>query len=265
MNVNEWIRNREIRGGTTFSVEELRHAFAESSAKGLKTELRRLVSKRRIQSVYRGFYVIIPVQYQLKGIVPPSYYIDELMQFINKPYYLGLLSAATLHGAAHQRVMATQIVTLGPRLKISGKNPLIDWNYRQVMPENLILTKNAEMGVVRYSCAELTAVDLVQFASHVGGYQRAATVLAELVDALDMSKMQQVMEYTTTATIQRLGYLLEFVLWEQEKAEVLFNLLKSYKERWNMIRMSNEYPMIDNSESNRWRMNMNIGIEIDDL
>ena len=31
-------------------------------------------------------------------------------------------------------------------------------------------------------------MDIVKFASNIGGYQRAATVLAELVNVIDMSK-----------------------------------------------------------------------------
>lgn len=72
--------------------------------------------------MYKGFYVIIPTQYQLKGIVPPSYYINELMEYLGKPCYVGLLSAAALYGASHQRVKVIQIITTGPRPKTSNKN-----------------------------------------------------------------------------------------------------------------------------------------------
>jgi len=34
------------------------------------------------------------------------------------------------------------------------------------------------MSPVKFSSPELTAVDLIQFAGHIGGYQRVATVLA---------------------------------------------------------------------------------------
>jgi len=47
--------------------------------------------------------VIIPPHYASRGVVPPHYYIDRLMAHQNKPYYISLLSAAALLGAAHQR------------------------------------------------------------------------------------------------------------------------------------------------------------------
>ena len=119
MSIEEWIWNRELRGMTTFSADELRNAFPQHSVNVQKSELSRLVVRGRILSVYRGFYVIIPVQYRLKRIVPPEYYIDELMRYVGKPYYVGLLSASAMHGATHQRTMQMQVVTVAPRLKTS--------------------------------------------------------------------------------------------------------------------------------------------------
>ena len=265
MSLNDWIKAQEQRGITTFSFQQIRCVFSERSEKTLKTEINRLTSSKRIQNVYKGFYVIIPIQYQLKGVVPPVYYINELMEHLGKPYYVGLLSAAAIYGASHQRAMSTQIVTTGPRARISNKNTLLNWNYRQHIPNELIESRNAEMGRINYSSAELTAGDIIQFASNIGGYQRAATVLAELVDVIDMTKMEGVLPYTSTTAMQRLGYLLEFVLFEQEKADQLYDIMKKRSGYFNAVLMSPEHPESDDTESNRWRVNMNIDIEIDEL
>lgn len=263
MSLSQWILDQERRGRTSFSVGDLREVFPERSASVMKTDLRRLYVSGRIQLVYRGFYVIVPVQYQLKGVVPPPYYINELMAYLKKPYYVGLLSAAAVHGAGHQRAMETQVVTIPPRSKTSRDN-LIDWNYRQQIPSHLLVTKNAEMGIIKYSNAELTAVDLVQFACNIGGYGRAATVLSELMEAVDVNKMVDVLPFTTTATLQRLGYLLDYVLCEQEKAELLYSLLREHTTFSKTIPLSTEHPVVV-SERNRWRVNANIEIEIDEL
>ena len=79
MSLNDWIKEQEQRGITTFSFQQARCVFAERSEKTLKTEINRLTMSKRIQNVYKGFYVITPTQYQLKGVVPPTYYINELM------------------------------------------------------------------------------------------------------------------------------------------------------------------------------------------
>jgi hypothetical protein len=36
------------------------------------------------------------------GIVPPEFYIDDLMKHLTRPYYVSLLNAAAFYGAAHQ-------------------------------------------------------------------------------------------------------------------------------------------------------------------
>jgi len=264
MNIREWIHSREIRGKSTFSIADVKDAFAERPARSINTELSRQVSRGRVQSVYRGFYVIVPVQYQLKGVVPPVYYIDGLMDYVGKPYYVGLLSAAAMHGATHQRAMKTQVMTVLPRIKASGKNSLLDWNYRQEIPEAFVMKKNAEIGTLRYSGPELTAVDLVQFASHVGGYQRVATVLAELMDSVDMGKVDELLPFTTVATVQRLGYLLECVLSRQDQADALFQVLKM-QGSWNSILLNNDQARREEVPANRWHVNGNIDIEVDDL
>ena len=264
MNIREWIHGREIRGKSTFSIADVKDAFAERPARSINTELSRQVSRGRVQSVYRGFYVIVPVQYQLKGIVPPTYYIDSLMDYVDKPYYVGLLSAAAMHGATHQRAMKTQVMTVLPRIKASGKNSFLDWSYRQEIPEAFIIKKNAEIGTLRYSGPELTAIDIVQFASHVGGYQRAATVLAELMDSVDMGKVDELLPFTTVATVQRLGYLLECVLSRQDQANALFQVLKM-QGSWNSILLNNDQARREEVPANRWHVNGNIDIEVDDL
>lgn len=264
MTVAEYIREREIRGRVTFTIDDVRQAV-NLSDNSLVTELQRQVARGRICIPYRGFYVIIPPQYALKGIVPPTYYVDNLMNAVGKPYYLCLLSAAEFYGASHQRAMQTQVMTIAPRLKPSKMNVLLNWNYRQLIPSELLMKKNAEMGVILYSSAELTAIDLVQFARHVGGYQRAATVLAELMESVDIDRVESTFPYTTTATIQRFGYLLEFVLEERQKADKLYKLLKSSAPKWKKILMSNASEKKEDCAGNRWYVNMNIEIEIDDL
>ena len=264
MSINEWISSREIHGRTTFSMSLVREGFPTKSQNSLKVELKRLSDRGRIRSVYNGYYVTIPVEYRLRGVIPPVYYIDGLMQHLGRKYYVCLLSAAAMYGAAHQRPMKTQVMTDGTPLKPSKRNPYIDWNNRKEIPMSLLVPKQGQQGIVWYSSPELTAVDLVQFANHIGGYQRVATVLAELVDSLDIAKIHEVIPYTTITTLQRLGYILEFVLEEKEKSDALYDILKTCK-RTNSVLMRSNHFRGAKLEGNRWWVNANIKIEIDDL
>jgi len=263
MTIAEWIHNKEIHGESTFSIEDIKREFPTHSAQGRRTMLARFVSSGRLYAAYRGFYVIIPVQYQLKGVVPPTYYIDDLMNWLHKPYYVGLLSAASIYGASHQKAMVTQVMTINPTTKSIAQNTQLVFVQCSAINPELLITKNGEMSPIKFSSPELTAVDLIQFAGQIGGYQRAATVLAELIDSVDMNKMQNLLHCTSIATLQRLGYILEFVLEEQQKADLLFALIKHSTRK--SILLSNKHPKNPNVISNRWHVNANINIEIDEL
>ena len=70
MTMSEYVREREIRGQVSFTIDDVRNTLNLSDG-ALLTELQRQVARGRIIIPYRGFYVIIPPQYVLKGVVPP--------------------------------------------------------------------------------------------------------------------------------------------------------------------------------------------------
>jgi predicted transcriptional regulator of viral defense system len=271
MSIREWIKNREIHGIHTFTSEEVGRIFRALSDVVIRNELSRLGNQGIIASVYRGFYVIIPAQYALKQIVPPMYYIDQLMAHLGKPYYVSLLSAAELLGAAHQRPQKFSVMTVYPKSTVSPtKNNLLAWVYRRDVPQDFLLTKNSETGEVRYSNPELTALDLVQYEQYVGGLSRSATVLAELAERVDFSTTGaaffRLFDYTTVPTIQRLGYIFEHVLDESERADALHRQLLAYGKSLNYVPLSSRHPVGEQIERDkRWKIVINTEIEPDEI
>ena len=69
------------------------------------------MAKGKICSVWQGLYAIIPVEYSSVGMIPPVLYIDDLMKYLGRPYYISLLSAAVFYGAAHQRPQEFSVIT----------------------------------------------------------------------------------------------------------------------------------------------------------
>ncbi len=268
MTVRRWIKDHEIRGLSSFSVEMIRTFFVGMSEQLLSNELFRLSSQKVIVPVYRGFYVIMPPHYAAKGIVPPIYYIDQLMHYLRKPYYISLLSAAELLGAAHQRPQKFSVTTIFPKSTVSvSKNNLLIWNYRKEVSPDLLLSKNSETGVVYYSNAELTAVDLIQYEQYIGGLSRAATVLEELTEQMNFSKdMEKLFTITSVATIQRLGYILDEVLGEEELADALHIQLKTHAKAFRYIPLSTRCKGADPAKKNaRWKIHINLLVQPDDI
>ena len=198
--VREWVAGEEIIGHSSFSYAEVCAALPHYSKQVVSTELSRLVRAGIVQIVHRRFYVTIPTKYKKAGVVPPRYYIDSLLRYLKKPYYMSLLSAAEMHGAAHQMPQIDFVSTTRPCFTTSARlNPYIRWVYRTPVPDEFICVKNGDGGPIRYSSPELTAFELVQYEHLVGGLSSVATVLAELVDCIDFAKEQMSRIFATVA------------------------------------------------------------------
>ena len=267
MTLQKWIKDRAIHGFPTFSIEDVRETGMYSSEQILQNELYRLCSNKTIASVYRGFYVIIPVQYVLRGSVPATYYIDQLMAYLSKPYYVCMLSAAELLGAAHQRPQQFSVMSTFPKRRvISTRNVIIDWFYREELPEDALITKNTETGTIRISNPLLTAADLVQYQQHVGGLSRVATILEELAEQIDIkSQFASLASFVKKVTWQRLGYILEHVVEENELADELYDQIRNLPGSLMYMPLSTSAENNTSERNCRWKININVQIEQDDL
>ena len=267
MTIRSWIKQREIAGRPTFSIADVKEEFPNTSVRVITSELYRLSKQSIIVSVYKCFYTVMPVQYSARGVVPPLYYIDQLMSYLGKPYYISLLSAAELHGAAHQRPQKFSVTTILPKTTTSSQyNNQLMWNYRREIPENLLMQKSSEAGRVKSSSPELTAVDLVQYNQLIGGLSMAATVLEELLEYTDFNKQfETLLSVTNIPTLQRLGYIAEVILEETEQANTLFNLLKSNNKRMKKVPLDSDHSTDGCQIDNRWNVIINQTIEPDDI
>ena len=268
VSIREWVNDRLIHGKPYFSVEDVRASFPGMVETTMRRELTRLVAGKIIISVYRGFYVIVPPHYAVNLRIPAYFYIDQLMAYIGKPYYLSLLTAGVLWGAAHQRPQRTSVMTIPPRARTSmTRNDDLLWTYRSNIPQQFLKKKNSETGTILYSDAELTAIDLIQFEHLIGGLSRASTVLSELVENTDFSKAAAsgLFSLTTVPTIQRLGYILDKILCESAQADIIHDQLIRYAPNYTYQFLSRRLPQIKDECNRRWKIYVNTLIEPDDI
>ena len=61
--LDKWAIELQSEGRHSVSLEELRKKFPKKSEAALKLNINRLIKKRSIVSVYRGYYLLIPPQY----------------------------------------------------------------------------------------------------------------------------------------------------------------------------------------------------------
>jgi len=265
MSISEWINKREMTGFPTFSHKDAEAAFPTLSPQVVSNELCRLGRKKRIQAVHKGFYTAVPLQFRERGIVPPYNYVSQLMAHLSKPYYVSLLSAGVLHGAAHQRPQRLSVTTIPPRISVSkGGNAQLSWCYRKSIPQDLLCQTNSDTDTILYSNAELTAIDLVQYSQLIGGLSVAATVIAELVEKADFSKnTESLVNATTFPTLQRLGYILDAVLDEQVAADSVEEMLKPYFSDLKYRPLRTDIKQEGAERNKRWKIITNQDIEPD--
>ena len=111
-----------VRGRYIFTKNDVLSLHLPISDQALQNGLNRLTDHSVIMSPWQNFYVIIPTEYKLRGMVPPSFYIDRLMKFLGRDYYVSLLSAAELNGASHQKAMVFHATVNGGPIRSGVKN-----------------------------------------------------------------------------------------------------------------------------------------------
>ena len=217
----------QSKGRYTFTFKELRNRF-KSSEKTLLQGLYRYKTKRQSAQIRKGFYVIIPPSYSNQGMLPPYLFIDDLMKSLNKPYYVALLSAAALYGAAHQQPMEYFVIaeTPAPR-SINNKKLKVSFFSKNSWEQDDIVQKTTDAGYLNVSSPELTALDLVAYVDKIG-MNRTVTILQELAQEMKTTTLHRTAKrYINTPVIQRLGYLFDKVLGEEKLSDSLLKILNS--------------------------------------
>jgi len=200
----------QSQGRITFTRDEAIAALGVSEGAFLKAA-GRLQQRRMLVNPRHGFYVVVPPQFNAWGAPPPSWYIDALMR--DRPYYVGLLQASALHGAAHQAVMECQVVTDRQLRKLRAGRSWLTFHVRmdiEAVREGIVDYKTVS-GTMKVSSPELTVLDLLRYAHAVGGLNAIARCLNDLGETVQGAKLAALAVHFDRTHVQRLGYLLEYL------------------------------------------------------
>lgn len=266
ISLNEWLDKLPAKGAYGFAKQALEQEIPDFSLIAVKRALSRLSAKGKIVSLFKGYYLLVPPQYALKGILPPQLYLDAFMKHLQRPYYVALLNAAAFHGASHQQPQEYFVMTSFPVLRPTLKKGFkINYISIKAFPQSLIEKRKTEAGYLNISNAALTACDLIQFEKRVGGLNRAATVLNELAEVIKPTDFtDELLKHAHVTALQRLGYLLENVCSQTELADALFESIKQEKLILFRIPLKAAKETKTFSSENRWKVIVNTEIEIDE-
>jgi predicted transcriptional regulator of viral defense system len=179
----------------------------------LSAALHRLTRQGKLFSPARGLYVAMTPPYRSWGAAPAEWFIDAMMHHLERRYYVGLLSAAAIHGAARQAPQAFQVmVDRQLRDRQSGRVRLA-FHVSGILGEGAaapVEPVTVHTGSMNVSSPALTAFDLTANPWHSGGLDNVATVLAEL-EGLVLAELGELAPRFPRAVTCRLGWLLEHV------------------------------------------------------
>jgi predicted transcriptional regulator of viral defense system len=249
----------QARGVYTFLTSDMQRALGNSTA-ATRAVLRRLCQKHYVAEPYRSFYVIVPPEYRILGCLPAPLFVPALMKHLEEDYYVGLLSAAAYHGAAHQRPQVFQLVVPTLRRAIRCGEVQIDFiQYRRM---NLASRQPQQTthGVLPISSPEATALGLVGYPIHCGGMQNIATVLQELAETLQPELLRREAQHVPLSWVQRLGYLLSLLGYEI-LANALDELVQQPKTCY--VALSSHSTTSKIANNSRWKLHSIEEIEVD--
>ena len=227
-NWDRFLVELQEKGRYAFTFDDLRNYF-DLSEESLLQGLFRYKQKKQVAQIRKGFYAIITPEYSKQGMLPYHLFIDDLMKSLNKPYYVALLSASALHGAAHQQPMEYYIIAQTPAPRsINSKKLKISFLSKNTWEQDDIIQKTTDAGYINVSSPELTALDLLVYVEKIG-LNRITTVFHELAQSIKVSSLSRtIKKYPNTPIIQRMGYIMDKVLNEKKISDVL---LKNLNDR----------------------------------
>lgn len=262
--LDSYLDEMRSQGRFTFTSNEVIEKF-HLTQNAFKKTIQRLLQKNRVARLRNEFYLIIPPEYASRQTLPLGYFIDDLMKFLERDYYVGLLTASMYHGAAHQQPQTQFVVAEPPYLRpIKNRQQSIVFCLKKGWNADFVTQQKTDAGYINISSPSLTAFDLVFYSDRIGGINRATTVLSELAYELKPDALARTaQDFPQTTTVQRLGYLLEEVLQDTTLADALYDTL--HDQNYYPTKLNPKTDSENQKAPNRWKIIPNMNVEVDEL
>jgi predicted transcriptional regulator of viral defense system len=262
VNAKEYIKHLLSIENYSFSLKEISQQ-TDGEGTSLKFELARLIEKKEIVNLRKGFYLIIPPRYSRQGQVPIQLYIEKLFKYLNRKYYLGFYSAAKFHSASHQQAHRDYLMTEKPKLNDIKKNTFdIRFFTTSKWSNKNLLDRKSDAGIFKISSPALTAVDLIHHQTKLGGLNRMLAILEELVEEINQNDIAELLTwYPHRSTLQRFGFLLDKFDVNQELSKQIKKHL--HQAKYFPVLLSPKTGQKPGAVDNFWKVAINISLESD--
>lgn len=250
------------QGQKTFSRQEVGLLTGDNESTSQR-KVHRLIQDSRVKKLAQSYYAILSPRERKSGHLTPHDYIDSLMKYEKTAYYVGLLSAASLYGAAHHRPMVYQVITDQQIYIPKTLLPDIHFFKKIHFPSTCIEQKKGEYGPICFSSPALTAYDLIRYESSCGTIYNVVSVISELKSVMKETDLEQLLKNNVeNVIIRRLGFILERVGFE--KIPIGFKEMAS--QAINYTPLSKYEPRGKDLKNKAWKVIDNLNWdELDDI
>jgi predicted transcriptional regulator of viral defense system len=222
----------------------------------------RMIKHEKLIRIRNGFYVIIPPEFRVTKGPPPSHYIDALMKFHEQPYYVGVLSAASLHGASHQSPQEFQVVTSQPLSKIEVGQTRIRFITKKDIENTPTIQVKTPTGYMKVSTKAATILDLLRYVRLAGHLDNVATAIVELMESVNVSELLKIAKGEKELSyVQRLGFLIDKFSENKIASRELHELVEKKRPGFIFLRPDKRTGVIE--KNLRWNILVNTSVEPD--
>ena len=200
---------RTALGHVSFSLADL---VKESglSAIAAKRQLSRLRGKVVRVSPRQPFFLIVSPEHRTVGAPPAIWWLQDYFNWLGRPYYLALQSAASSLGSNPQALQVTQVMTDRPGRALKVGRIQVRFFVKRSIARTPTQQLTRAVAPLSISTPEATAFDLIRYATSIGGIERAAETIGPLLPLLRARELKHVLEAENEpATAQRLGFVME--------------------------------------------------------
>jgi hypothetical protein len=175
-----------------------------------KRQLSRLRGKVVRISPRQPFYLIVSPEHRSMGAPPPDWWLQDYFNWLGRPYYLALQSAASSYGSNPQALQVTQVMTDKAFRAIKVGRTQLRFFVKRGIERTPTQQPRGAVAPLLISTPEATAYDLIRYAASIGGIERAAETIRPLLPLLRARELKGVLNADNKpAVAQRLGFVIE--------------------------------------------------------
>lgn len=144
------------------------------------------------------------------GAPPATWWLEDYFNWLGRPYYVALQSAASSYGSNPQALQVIQVMTDRPCRPIKVGRIQIKFFVKRGIERTPTQQPSGAVAPLRISTPEATAFDLIRYAASIGGIERAAETIGPLLPVLRAREIKRMLDAEDKPAIaQRLGFVIE--------------------------------------------------------